>query len=218
MTKVVIPVSRNFLSEKFNDCTYYQIVEIDNETTVSRKEGIPSELFLHKLPLLVQHYGISDVIAYRIDKASLNFISDTKVNLFVGVNISSPDRLIDAYLDDTLKSNTFKLWLIGVWNERLINQYKRKTQKETIIHEEKAKYRITFIQKQKSCSSCIGHIDIFLDDLFPIFNMVDCWCGFGNRHHLGESFLPVDVPIGNYDGIYDETKSWWFIKKHVSIP
>ncbi len=109
MTKVVIPVSRNFLREKFNDCTYYQIVEIDSGATVSRKEGIPSELFLHKLPLLVQQYGISDVIAHSINKPSLNFISDTKVNLFVGVNISSPDRLIDAYLDGALKSNTVKL-------------------------------------------------------------------------------------------------------------
>lgn len=109
MTKVVIPVSGNFLSEKFNDCTYYQIVEIDNGATVSRTEGIPSELFLHKLPLLVQQYGITDVIAHRIDKASLNFISDTKVNLFVGVNISSPDQLIEEYLEGTLKSNTVKL-------------------------------------------------------------------------------------------------------------
>lgn len=106
MTKVVIPVSGNFLSKKFNDCAYYQIVEIDNGVRVSGKEGVPSEPFLHKLPLLVQHYGITDVIAHHIDKASLNYISETKVNLFVGVNISSPERLIKEYLDGTLKSNT----------------------------------------------------------------------------------------------------------------
>lgn len=106
MTRVVIPVSGNFLSEKFNDCSYYQIIEIDNGATVSRKEGVPSGKYLHKLPLLVKQYGITDVITHRIDRDSLAYFNNTKINLFIGVTINTPDQLIEEYLEGTLKSNT----------------------------------------------------------------------------------------------------------------
>lgn len=106
MPKVAIPISGSFLSEKFNDCTNYQIYEIDEQGKISRKDGMSPQLFLNMLPDLANQYGITDIIAHSIDKTSLNYINGTKINLFVGMNISSPDQLIDAYLEGSLKSNT----------------------------------------------------------------------------------------------------------------
>lgn len=105
MTNVVVPVSGNFFGEKIKDSSYYQIVEIDNGTTVSIKKGVPSDIFPHKLPQLIKQLAITDIIAHTMDKDSLDYITNTKVNFFVGVNISSPDRLINAYLEGRIKSN-----------------------------------------------------------------------------------------------------------------
>jgi predicted Fe-Mo cluster-binding NifX family protein len=109
MPKVTIPISGNFLSEKFNDCSNYQIIEIDEQGKISRKDGMPPQLFLTMLPDLANQYGITDIIAHSIDNASLKYINDTKINLFVGLNISTPEQLIDAYLEGSLQSNTHQV-------------------------------------------------------------------------------------------------------------
>ena len=52
--------------------------------------------------------GLSDATIYlqhRIDKSYVSYFSDTKINLFVGVNISEPKTLIEEYLNGTLQSN-----------------------------------------------------------------------------------------------------------------
>ena len=108
MYRIAIPISGDTLSENFNECSSYQIYEINKKASVSNIEGIPSQYFLGALPRLVKHYSITDVIAHSIDKESLKYINDTKINLFVGVHISSPDELIEAYLNGTLKSNTHR--------------------------------------------------------------------------------------------------------------
>ena len=37
---------------------------------------------------------------------SINYFSETKINLFIGVEINTPEKLIEDYLMGTLKSNT----------------------------------------------------------------------------------------------------------------
>ena len=109
MIKVAIPISGNLLSKNFNDCSYYAIYKIDKETIVSRKEGVAAEKTSKELPKWAEHSGITDVIVHEIDKVSMEYFSGTKINLFVGVNINTPEQLIEEYLKGTLRSDTHNI-------------------------------------------------------------------------------------------------------------
>ena len=106
MIKVAIPVSGNLLSESFGECSYYEVYEIDNKAVVSRKEEVPPLKALSELPKWAEHSGITDVIVHGIDKTSMKYFADTKINLFIGVNISAPEQLVEEYLKGTLRSDS----------------------------------------------------------------------------------------------------------------
>jgi len=109
MNRVVIPIEGDFLSEMFNDCTSYQVYEIDNNEQISKVKGIPSQKISGKLQKLMENYGATDLIVHSIDRVSLKFFSETKLNLFIGVEIRKPEQLIEDYLKGTLKSNTLNI-------------------------------------------------------------------------------------------------------------
>lgn len=105
MAKVAIPVTKNLLSENFGDCSYYAIYEIDNKYVVGITREVPPKKAIKALSKWAEDSGISDVIVHGIDKSYVSYFSGTKINLFVGVNISEPEHLIEEYLNGTLQSN-----------------------------------------------------------------------------------------------------------------
>ena len=105
MAKVAIPVTGNLLSENFGECSYYAIYEIDNKDVVGKTREVPPKKAIEALSKWAEDSGISDVIVHGIDKSYVSYFSDTKINLFVGVNISEPKNLIEEYLNGTLQSN-----------------------------------------------------------------------------------------------------------------
>ena len=109
MLKVAVPVRGEYLSENFTQCSYYLIYEIKNKKIVGKKVEVFTKGFQGMISDWPKKLGITDVIAHGIDKASLSEISDTKINLFVGVSISTPDKLIEEYLNGTLRSDTHSI-------------------------------------------------------------------------------------------------------------
>lgn len=106
MSKLVIPVKDDLLSRSFNSCKYFLIYEINDKKVVSKKINLFPADFKAEVSLWSDEFGITDVIVHSIDKASLDLLSSTKINLFVGVKITGPDRLVEDFLDGTLKSDT----------------------------------------------------------------------------------------------------------------
>ncbi len=105
MVKVAIPVTGDLLSENFGDCSYYVIYEIDNKEVVGKRKEIPQQNIMNILSNWTEDFGITDVIVHGIDHPSAKYFSTTKINLFVGVNISKPEHLIEEYLKGTLQSD-----------------------------------------------------------------------------------------------------------------
>lgn len=106
MSKVAIPVLNEVLSTSFNNCGYYYIFEIDHKQIVSQNREILCHKTSQELNTWVAEKGITDLIVHGIDKSSVDYFADTKVNLFIGVNINEPGKLIEDYLKGTLQSNT----------------------------------------------------------------------------------------------------------------
>jgi predicted Fe-Mo cluster-binding NifX family protein len=105
MTKIAIPITENLLSEKFGKCSFYEVIEIDNNTIKNKSQKYPSWNNFNEFYSWIENEKITDVIVHKIDKSTLTYFADTKINLFVGINISSPEKLIQEYLNGSLKSN-----------------------------------------------------------------------------------------------------------------
>lgn len=105
MKRVAIPIANNKLSENFGECNYYEIYEIDKEIISKKTALLPADLTLTDLPGWLKSEGITDVITYRVHSEIIKLFASKKVNLFVGIPINSPKKLIEDYLQGRLESD-----------------------------------------------------------------------------------------------------------------
>jgi len=105
MRRVAIPISKNELSEFFGECNHYEIFEIEKEIVNQKMIEIPLNIDITELPKWLKNQGVSDVIAYKVNKKIISLFAANKVNLFVGIAKKSPKNLIDDYLQGKLESD-----------------------------------------------------------------------------------------------------------------
>ena len=106
MKRVLIPINNDKLSKDFKRCSHFLVYEIFNEH-ISEKKYHPSDVLYQKkfLSWIITN-GVSDVIAYNIDYKTIELLLNTKVDLFIGIGIDKPNKLIENYLNGKLISNT----------------------------------------------------------------------------------------------------------------
>ena len=105
MKRVAIPISKSELSEFFGQCNHYEIFEIEKEIINRKMVEIPDGMDVTQLPGWLKEMGVSDVIAYKVNKKIITLFASNKVNLFVGISQKSPENLIDDYLQGILESD-----------------------------------------------------------------------------------------------------------------
>lgn len=106
MTRIAIPIIDTMLSEKFEDCSFYHIYSIDLGKLQAEPIIVNAQNLPLNIPEWIKEWEITDVIANGMNKLSISDFSETKINLFIGVEINTPEKLIEDYLKGTLKSNT----------------------------------------------------------------------------------------------------------------
>ena len=105
MKRVAIPIKDNTLSDYFGTCNFYEIFEIEGESILKKAHVIPSGITAMELPKWLQKQGVTDVIAYKVDRNIISLFASKKVNLFVGVPVNKTQKLIDDYLNGKLESD-----------------------------------------------------------------------------------------------------------------
>jgi predicted Fe-Mo cluster-binding NifX family protein len=105
MRRVAIPVTEDRLSEFFGECSHYEIYEIDRKIRSRREAKFPQGIVAARLPGWLEENGITDVITYRVNPQIIRLLVSKKVNLFVGIAIDTPQRLIENYLQGKLESD-----------------------------------------------------------------------------------------------------------------
>ena len=113
MQRVAIPVTDSKLSEYFGNCNYYQIYDIDKGKITHAWREIPNVKSIEHVPAWVSNIGITDIVAFKLDERIVTLFSRYKVNVFLGIDIDTPEILIMAYINEQLTSNQ------GVINEIL---------------------------------------------------------------------------------------------------
>ncbi len=105
MKKVAFPIANHKLSEHFGACSHFAVFEIAAGNIQRTTFEKPSSKLDSELVVWLEKQGVTDVIAYHINKEIMSFFATTKVNLFVGIPLNSTERLIEAYLQGKLESD-----------------------------------------------------------------------------------------------------------------
>lgn len=105
MKRVAIPIKNNELSEYFGGCNYYEVFEIEGKTINQSKIELPEISSINELPAWLKSQGVTDVIAYKVDKQIISAFAANKVNLFIGIRQNTTQNLLNDYLNGNLESD-----------------------------------------------------------------------------------------------------------------
>ena len=105
MKRVAIPIKNNELSEYFGGCNYYEVFEIEGKNIRQQKYELPQITSINELPSWLRSQGVTDVIAYKVDKQIISAFAANKVNLFLGIKQNTTQNLITDYLNGDLESD-----------------------------------------------------------------------------------------------------------------
>lgn len=105
MKRVAIPIKNNELSEYFGRCNYYEVFEIDGKVVKHQKYELPEVTRIVDLPVWLKSKGITDVIAYKVNKDIISLFAENKVNLFIGIKQNTTQTIINDYLNGNLESD-----------------------------------------------------------------------------------------------------------------
>lgn len=103
--RIAIPIMNGKLSQFFGECSHYEIFEIDGKTVKRNEANFPDGTGVAELPAWLDEKGITDVITFKVNPKIINLFASKKVNLFVGVSVDSPEKLIEDYLQGKLESD-----------------------------------------------------------------------------------------------------------------
>jgi predicted Fe-Mo cluster-binding NifX family protein len=105
MTKVLIPIEKNQMSEHFETCTHFGIYDIKNKKVSKNVIALPDDKSQKEFLSWVYDEGITDIILYKIDNDNLKLYNSLKVNLFIGIKCTSPDDIIQDFIEGILCSD-----------------------------------------------------------------------------------------------------------------
>jgi len=103
--RVAIPVTNEQLSEFFGECSHYEIFEIDGKIVDMNEAKFPEGKVASELPGWLEEKGITDVITFRVNPKIIHSFASKKVNLFVGIQPDTPQKLIEDYMQGKLESD-----------------------------------------------------------------------------------------------------------------
>jgi predicted Fe-Mo cluster-binding NifX family protein len=105
MKRVAIPIVNNQLSENFGECNYYTIFKVGKKVESAKTALLPSGIDMFSLPRWLKGEGITDVITYKINREIINLFVSEKINLFLGIPIGTPEKIMDDYMQGKLVSD-----------------------------------------------------------------------------------------------------------------
>lgn len=104
--KIAIPLVHGKLSLHFGHCEEFALVEVDPQTKTIKKKDIltspPHQPGL--LPKWLGEKGASVIIAGGIGSRAQGLFAEQNIDVVVGAPSDSPEVLVSAYLNGTLKS------------------------------------------------------------------------------------------------------------------
>ncbi len=104
--KIAIPLADGKLCMHFGHCGQFALLDIDIATRkiVGREDLLPPPHEPGVLPAWLHEQGVALVIAGGMGQRAQQIFTSHGIEVLVGAPADSPENLVQAYLDGTLKS------------------------------------------------------------------------------------------------------------------
>lgn len=103
--QVAIPIKNERLCKYFGECDYYEIFETDGINTIKKIFKTPVVQNINEMPTWLEKKGVTDVIAYRVEKEIIFDFALKRINLFIGIPQKLPELLFEDYKNGRLRSD-----------------------------------------------------------------------------------------------------------------
>lgn len=103
--RIAIPIEKGSLGCQFGLCRDFMIYTINNDGTINSESCFNSNNDIEKQLEWLKSNMVTDIIAYKINKDLIELIIKSKMNVFIGAPLQTPDQLLKAYLDGNLESD-----------------------------------------------------------------------------------------------------------------
>lgn len=105
MNKVALPIENGRLCSLFEESNQFRIFTTEDRKTTDEILLTVPQHQSGLVPFWLFNNGVTDVFVNRIDHETINKFNGLKINVFVGVKLSTPEVLIEEYLCGTLETN-----------------------------------------------------------------------------------------------------------------
>ena len=105
MNRIAIPIKNGLLSEYLGSQDICRIFDIKDYMVVSVTNVVPEVDCDADMPAWAARQGITDIVAFKIDKKLTTLFAGHKINQFIGVGTKDPDEIIKKYINGELKSD-----------------------------------------------------------------------------------------------------------------
>lgn len=105
MNKVALPIENGLLCSVFEHCSQFNIVTFKDGRQTSEKVVPVNSCHPGDFSSWLFADGVTDVIVNRIKLENVNKFNRLKINVFVGVEVKSPELLVSEFLDGNIEIN-----------------------------------------------------------------------------------------------------------------
>jgi predicted Fe-Mo cluster-binding NifX family protein len=102
---IAIPVEKGSLGCQFGLCSHFMIYKINEDGTINSESCFNSNNNIEQQLEWLKRNKVTDIIAYKINKDLIELIIKSKMNVFIGAPLQTPDQLLRSYLDGNLESD-----------------------------------------------------------------------------------------------------------------
>jgi ATP-binding protein involved in chromosome partitioning len=106
--KIAIPLAEGQLCMHFGHCERFALldVDLDARTITAREDLTPPPHEPGVLPRWLAEQGVGVVLAGGMGQRAMALFEEKNIRVVVGLAPDTPERLVEQYLEGTLKSGT----------------------------------------------------------------------------------------------------------------
>ncbi len=105
MAKIAVPVVKGQLNGHFGHTQQFCIYKTRNNSIVEKEVLVPPHHQPGVYPKWLAELGVTDVIAGGMGPKAIALFNQNKINVFVGVEIKSPEELVLDLLNGILETS-----------------------------------------------------------------------------------------------------------------
>jgi len=101
--KLAVPTDNGYLSQHFGHSTIFVFFEIENNKIIKKEEKIPPPHSEGTIPRWLISENTTDILTAGIGPKAVQLLYANGINVYVGVEINTPDNLALDFINSNLK-------------------------------------------------------------------------------------------------------------------